>query len=252
MSTPTIRKVQTLTFSVPVGLGLLALACGSGTSQTAPVSEAQSTAAPSFKFDPDWPKPLPNKWKIGGVTGLAVDKDDNVWVLNRPNDLRDIEAARRARPADRRLLPPPAVDDSHRQERQRHRLVRRAAGARHGRRQPGVRLHRAEHRAQVRPEDRARWSRRSRACRRPTGAAATRRGAARVPVAAAWADQDFPPQGRGGGRRRVDAAARRRRCGVPREVSADDADDRGRHRGDPPRRARARDVRRPTTTWAGA
>jgi hypothetical protein len=34
---------------------------------------------------------LPNKWKMGGVTGLAVDKDDNVWVYDRPNDLTDIE-----------------------------------------------------------------------------------------------------------------------------------------------------------------
>ena len=48
---------------------------------------AQEPTAPRFKFDPDWPKPLPNKWKMGGVTGLAVDKDDNIWVLNRPNDL---------------------------------------------------------------------------------------------------------------------------------------------------------------------
>jgi hypothetical protein len=39
---------------------------------------AQEPTAPKFKFDPDWPKPLPNKWKLGGVTGLAVDKDDNV------------------------------------------------------------------------------------------------------------------------------------------------------------------------------
>jgi hypothetical protein len=52
---------------------------------------AQGPTAPKFKFDPDWPKPLPNKWKMGGVTGLAVDKDDNVWVLDRPNDLTDIE-----------------------------------------------------------------------------------------------------------------------------------------------------------------
>jgi hypothetical protein len=52
---------------------------------------AQAQTAPRYKFDPDWPKPLPNKWKMGGVTGLAVDKDDNVWVLNRPNDLTDIE-----------------------------------------------------------------------------------------------------------------------------------------------------------------
>ena len=34
---------------------------------------------------------MPNKWKLGGITGLAVDKDDNVWVLNRPGDLRDLE-----------------------------------------------------------------------------------------------------------------------------------------------------------------
>src|SRR5215468_4220239 len=48
-------------------------------------------SVPRFKYDPEWPKPLPNKWKMGGVTGLAVDKDDNVWVLNRPNDLVSIE-----------------------------------------------------------------------------------------------------------------------------------------------------------------
>ena len=53
---------------------------------------AQSSTAPKFKFDSDWPKlPLPNAWKMGGVTGLAVDKDDNVWVYDRPNDLRDME-----------------------------------------------------------------------------------------------------------------------------------------------------------------
>src|ERR1700722_19417968 len=48
-------------------------------------------AVPRFKLDPNWPKPLPNKWKIGGITGLAVDKDDNVWVYDRPNALPDIE-----------------------------------------------------------------------------------------------------------------------------------------------------------------
>ena len=52
---------------------------------------AQGSSAPKYRFDPDWPKPLPSKWKLGGITGLAVDKDDNVWVLNRPGDLRDLE-----------------------------------------------------------------------------------------------------------------------------------------------------------------
>ena len=51
----------------------------------------QAQSAPRYKFDPEWPKPLPSKWKMGGVTGLAVDRNDNVWVLNRPNDLRDLE-----------------------------------------------------------------------------------------------------------------------------------------------------------------
>jgi hypothetical protein len=50
-----------------------------------------SQQAPKFRVDPDWSKPLPNKWKIGGITGLAVDKDDNVSAYDRPNDLTDIE-----------------------------------------------------------------------------------------------------------------------------------------------------------------
>jgi DNA-binding beta-propeller fold protein YncE len=46
---------------------------------------------PRYRFDPDWPKPLPHNWKMGGVTGLAVDSNDDVWVLNRPNDTTDTE-----------------------------------------------------------------------------------------------------------------------------------------------------------------
>ncbi len=52
---------------------------------------AQTSEGPKFKVDTTWPKALPNKWKMGGVTGLAVDKDDNVWVYDRPNDLTSIE-----------------------------------------------------------------------------------------------------------------------------------------------------------------
>ncbi len=72
---------------------------------------AQQPAAPKFRFDPDWPKPLPNKWKLGGVTGLAVDKDDNVWVLNRPNDLTDIELEAELTPplADCCVRPPAMI-----------------------------------------------------------------------------------------------------------------------------------------------
>jgi len=59
-----------------------------------------------------------NKWKMGGVTGLAVDKDDNVWVYDRPNDMTDIELEGGAHASGCRLLRPAAIDDPHRQERQ--------------------------------------------------------------------------------------------------------------------------------------
>ena len=56
-------------------------------------AQAQAQAqAPNYKFDPDWPKlPLPNKWWMQGVTGLYVDSDDNIWVLNRPSNLSNTE-----------------------------------------------------------------------------------------------------------------------------------------------------------------
>jgi len=88
--------------AILAGLSLLVLAVLLG---------AQQQTAPKFKFDPDWPKPLPNKWKMGGVTGLAVDKDDNVWVYDRPNDLTDIELEAELTPplADCCIRPPSMI-----------------------------------------------------------------------------------------------------------------------------------------------
>ena len=86
------RRVRAAAFAIPLTIGLalyVALA-------------AQAQTAPAYKYDPDWPKPLPNKWKLGGITGLAVDRNDDVWVLNRPNDLTDIELHAE--------LTPPAAD----------------------------------------------------------------------------------------------------------------------------------------------
>jgi hypothetical protein len=71
---------------------------------------AQAQSAPRYKFDPDWPKPLPNKWKIGGITGLAVDpKDDTVWAYDRPNDLTNIELEAEIGIADCCTLPPAMI-----------------------------------------------------------------------------------------------------------------------------------------------
>jgi hypothetical protein len=48
--------------------------------------------SPDFKVDPSWPKKLPDKWLIGQVGGIAVDKDDNIWILQRARTLTDDEA----------------------------------------------------------------------------------------------------------------------------------------------------------------
>ncbi len=56
------------------------------------VSIVAQEGAPRYKVDADWPKrPLPNKWFFGGITGLDVDHNDNVWVLSRPADLDETE-----------------------------------------------------------------------------------------------------------------------------------------------------------------
>jgi hypothetical protein len=31
---------------------------------------------PQFQVDPFWPKPLPNNWILGQVSGIATDKSD--------------------------------------------------------------------------------------------------------------------------------------------------------------------------------
>ena len=96
------KPVARTAVAIPIGLCVLALCVMLG---------AQTPATPKYRFDPDWPKPLPNKWKMGGVTGLAVDKDDNVWVLNRPNDLRDLELHAELNPptADCCVRPPSMI-----------------------------------------------------------------------------------------------------------------------------------------------
>jgi len=43
--------------------------------------------APRFEVDPMWPKPLPNHWVLGWVTGVTVDEQDHVWLVQQANKL---------------------------------------------------------------------------------------------------------------------------------------------------------------------
>ena len=47
-------------------------------------SWAAAAETPTFKVDASWPKELPNNWIMGQVGGMAVDRHDHIWVLQRP------------------------------------------------------------------------------------------------------------------------------------------------------------------------
>ena len=81
------RGVRANAVVLAVALGVTGLLAGLGAQ--GPSTPGQS--APRYKVDPDWPKPLPNKWKIGGVIGLGIDQNDDVWVYQRPSDLTSLE-----------------------------------------------------------------------------------------------------------------------------------------------------------------
>jgi len=59
---------------------------------------AQSQTAPQFQVDPFWPKPLPNNWLMGQIGGIAVDSDDNIWVIQRPRSLSEDEKGASLKP----------------------------------------------------------------------------------------------------------------------------------------------------------
>ena len=52
---------------------------------------ASDGLAPRFRVDPFWPKPLPNRWIFGQVSGVAVDRHDHVWIVQRPKSLTEDE-----------------------------------------------------------------------------------------------------------------------------------------------------------------
>jgi DNA-binding beta-propeller fold protein YncE len=74
---------------------------------------AFQTAAPSYEVDPLWPKPLPNHWLLGSVTGVAVDARDHVWVVHRGYDSMtartEIGAATNPKTSDECCVPAPPV-----------------------------------------------------------------------------------------------------------------------------------------------
>ena len=66
-------------------LAALLAACATSSTGTA------DGAAPRYRVDAAWPAPLPNGWILGQVSGIAVDAEDHVWMLQRPGSLTEDE-----------------------------------------------------------------------------------------------------------------------------------------------------------------
>ena len=75
------RKPTTLGAYMTFGicLAVTVLVSSLCTSDTASAQEP-----PKYKVEASWPKELPNNWIMGQVGGMAVDRHDHIWVLQRP------------------------------------------------------------------------------------------------------------------------------------------------------------------------
>jgi hypothetical protein len=71
---------------------------------------ASAQAPPTYKVDAFWPKQLPNNWIMGQVGGLAVDRQDRIWVLQRPgSNTKDDLGAAQTPPASECCVSAPPV-----------------------------------------------------------------------------------------------------------------------------------------------
>jgi len=71
---------------------------------------AGDTMVPWFEVDPFWPKPLPNHWVLAMTIGLDVDKQDNVWVVHRPQTLEQKESYAARKEADCCIAAPDVLE----------------------------------------------------------------------------------------------------------------------------------------------
>jgi hypothetical protein len=60
--------------------------------QTTQDAGTSSVSVPTFRPDPDWPS-VPAQWRLGDVSSIAIDADDNAWLLHRPRVLDDSDFA---------------------------------------------------------------------------------------------------------------------------------------------------------------
>ena len=75
----------------PIALPLLTVALLLLARLLASSAATSESSAPRVEVDPFWPKPLPNNWLMGQAAGVATDRHDHVWVIQRPKSLTEDE-----------------------------------------------------------------------------------------------------------------------------------------------------------------
>src|ERR1051326_131684 len=82
-----LKRLRNLYLGATFVAFLIAIVVGQSALEKLTAAQGRSSAqAPSFKVDPLWPKPLPNHWILGSVTGVAVDAQDHIWLVHRGAD----------------------------------------------------------------------------------------------------------------------------------------------------------------------
>ena len=81
-----------------VAVAAIAFACISvGIAPNSAGAADSARLLPVFEVDPAWPQ-VPAKWKLGDASSMAIDAQDNVWVLHRPRTLKGADFAMAAPP----------------------------------------------------------------------------------------------------------------------------------------------------------
>jgi hypothetical protein len=86
-------------------------ACAAFAAAALLVAPAFADDVPQFRVEPFWPKALPNNWILGQVAGIATDKYDRIWVVQRPLSLTPRERAAEQNPPEAKccVAPPPVL-----------------------------------------------------------------------------------------------------------------------------------------------
>ena len=84
-----LSKIAIVTATLLAGLGCQQTSEPGLTSST---DASSITQIPTFRVDVDWPQ-VPSQWKLGHVSSIAIDADDNAWILHRTHLLTGTDAA---------------------------------------------------------------------------------------------------------------------------------------------------------------